>query len=153
MKKTWKLINLIHLDIEKAVNALKEFLMWLLLQIVFFCLSMKSIFPLTFRNLCKWQERDRQREKNFLVLGWDSKKPTPPNVAYMEQEPCKRSAFKMQIHRRLIVSFFFPIASTGIAEVTWKRDPIHTKIGRFSGCNFYSCYCPSLGIGMAAQPK
>lgn len=41
---------------------------------------------------------------------------------------------------------FFAIASTGIAEVTWRRAPIHTKIGRFSCCDFYSCNCPSLGI-------
>lgn len=46
------------------------------------------------------------RENNFLVLASDSKKPTPQNVAYMVQEPCKCSAFKMQIYRRLIVSFF-----------------------------------------------
>lgn len=44
------------------------------------------------------------------------------------------------------LSHFFEIASTGIAEVTWRRAPIHTKIGRFSCCDFYSCNCPSLGI-------
>lgn len=51
------------------------------------------------------------------------------------------------------LSHFFEIASTGIAEVTWRRAPIHTKIGRFSCCNFYSCNCPSLGIATAAEQK
>lgn len=51
------------------------------------------------------------------------------------------------------MSHFFEIASTGIAEVTWRRAPIHTKIGRFSCCDFYSCNCPSLGIATAAEQK
>lgn len=76
-----------------------------------FQLTINSIFPLTFKNSCKQQDsylqHRRSREKNVLGLVQDSKKPIPQNVAYMEQEPCKCSAFKMQIHRRLIVSFFF----------------------------------------------
>lgn len=51
------------------------------------------------------------------------------------------------------LSHFFEIASTGIAEVTWRRAPIHTKIGRFSCCDFYSFNCPSLGIATAAKQK
>lgn len=51
------------------------------------------------------------------------------------------------------LSHFFEIASTGIAEVTWRRAPIHTKIGRFSCWDFYSCNCPSLGIAAAAEQK
>jgi len=49
--------------------------------------------------------------------------------------------------------FFFEIASTGIPEVTWRRAPIHTKIGTFSWCDFYSRYRPSLGIATAAKQK
>lgn len=34
-----------------------------------------------------------------------------------------------------------------------EKGPIHTKIGRSSCCDFYSCNCPSLGIATAAEQK
>lgn len=49
------------------------------------------------------------------------------------------------------MSHLFEIASAGIAEITRRRAPIHTEIGRFSCCSFYSCYCPSLGVVTAAE--
>lgn len=114
MKNTWKLIciNLIHPDVGKVVNALGGFLMCLVSAHYFLLSQYKQHLASDFQKSLlmagepptMWKG---QRENHFLVLARDSKKPAPQNVAYMEQEPCKCSAFKTQIYRRLIVSFFW----------------------------------------------
>lgn len=53
----------------------------------------------------------------------------------------------------LFFFFFSEIASAGIAEVTWSRAPIHTKIGRLRCCSFYLRYCPGLQMEAAAKNK
>lgn len=113
MKNTWKLIciNLIHPDIGKVVDALGDFLMCLVSSHYFLLSQYKQHLAFDFSEISANGKRAtydmKGAENHFLVLAWDSKKPTPQNVAYMEQEPCKCSAFKMQIYRRLIVSFFW----------------------------------------------
>lgn len=96
-----------------------------------------------------WKEH---RENNFLVLAWDSKSRHHKMLHTWSKSPASVLHSKCRSTEGWL-SHFFEVASTGIAEVTWRRAPIHTKIGRSSCCDFYSCNCPSLGIATAAEQK